>query len=149
MVLDSAARTPSTARIVHGPTPARTLVMVGDAAPRHRAQTLETAGAVVVCAGSREGRVDLERMLNELHRRDVRALLVEGGAEVHGAFLAAGLVDRIAAFVAPLLLGGRQAASAIGGSGLPLQDALRLADLSVHFVGADLLVEGDVVRDAA
>jgi diaminohydroxyphosphoribosylaminopyrimidine deaminase/5-amino-6-(5-phosphoribosylamino)uracil reductase len=123
--------------------------MARDDAPLHRAKALEQAGAVVVLAGSRDGRVDLERVLTELHRREVRALLVEGGAEVHGAFLAAGLVDRVAAFVAPLLLGGRQAASAMGGSGLSLQDALRLTDLCVRSIGADLLVEGDVAREAA
>jgi diaminohydroxyphosphoribosylaminopyrimidine deaminase/5-amino-6-(5-phosphoribosylamino)uracil reductase len=147
VVLDSAARTPAHARIVRGPTPARTLVMIGDGAPRSRREALEQAGAVVVLAGSRQGRVDLDRVLAELHRREVRALLVEGGAETHGAFLASGLVDRVAVFVAPVLLGGRQAASAMGGSGLPLREALRLADLSVRAVGSDLLLEGDVVRE--
>jgi diaminohydroxyphosphoribosylaminopyrimidine deaminase/5-amino-6-(5-phosphoribosylamino)uracil reductase len=149
VVLDSSARTPPDARVVRGPTPARTLVMVAADAPRDRTERLGRAGAVVVRAGSRDGRVDLEGMLTELHRREVRALLVEGGAEVHGAFLASGLVDRIAVFVAPLLLGGREAPSAIGGSGVPLQDALRLTDLSVRTVGPDLLVEGDVAREKA
>ncbi len=147
VVLDSRARTPSGARIVRGPTPARTLVMVGEEAPRAGTDGLERAGAVVMRVTSREGRVDLESVLRELHRRQVRALLVEGGAEVHGAFLGAALVDRVAMFVAPVLLGGRAAPSAIGGPGRPLREALRLVDLSVRLVGPDLLVEADVARE--
>jgi diaminohydroxyphosphoribosylaminopyrimidine deaminase/5-amino-6-(5-phosphoribosylamino)uracil reductase len=70
VVLDSTARTPTAARIVRGPTTARTLIMVRDGAPSHRVTALEEAGAVVVLAGSRDGRVDLEHVLAELHRRE-------------------------------------------------------------------------------
>lgn len=149
VVLDSSARTPPIARVVRGPTPERTLIAVGEAAPHDRTERLERAGAVVVRLGGREGRVDLEAVMAELHRREVRAVLVEGGAEVHGAFLASGLVDRVAVFIAPLLLGGREATPAIGGPGVPLADALRLGDVAVRTVGADLLVEGDVVAEPA
>jgi diaminohydroxyphosphoribosylaminopyrimidine deaminase/5-amino-6-(5-phosphoribosylamino)uracil reductase len=144
VVLDSAARTPADARVVRGPTPARTLVVTGDGAPPDRIRDLEAAGALVVSAGDRDGRVDLRAMLAELHRREVRSLLVEGGAEVNGAFLAAGLVDRVAVFMALVLLGGRGATPAVGGPGLALANALRLRDVAVRSVGADLLLEGDV-----
>ena len=71
------------------------------------------------------------RVLAELHRREVRALLVEGGAEIHGAFLAAGLVDRVAVFVAPAPAG--RPAGRVGHGWIRARrsrDALRLADLS-------------------
>jgi diaminohydroxyphosphoribosylaminopyrimidine deaminase / 5-amino-6-(5-phosphoribosylamino)uracil reductase len=147
VVLDSTARTPPEARVICAGTPGRTLLLVGDGAPRERTERLEKAGAVVVRVGSREGRVDLEGVLAGLHRREIRALLVEGGAETHGAFLEAGLVDRVVVFLAPILVGGRQALSAMGGSGLPLTNALRLTDLSVRRIGSDLLVEADVARE--
>jgi diaminohydroxyphosphoribosylaminopyrimidine deaminase/5-amino-6-(5-phosphoribosylamino)uracil reductase len=149
VVLDSRARTPADGRILRGPTPARTLVAVSADAPPDGIARLERAGATVLRVPSRDGRLDLEAVLLELHRREVRALLVEGGAEVHGAFLEAGLVDRVAMFLAPLLLGGRAAPSAIGGGGRPLREALALADLSVRAVGPDLLVEADVAREKA
>lgn len=147
IVLDSGARTPADARIVRGPTPGRTLVMVGDEAPSGRIGGLERVGVTVIRAPYRAGRLDLEAVLTELHRREVRALLVEGGAEVHGAFLEAGLVDRVAMFVAPALLGGREARSAIGGRGRSLRECLPLAELSVRAIGVDLLVEADVARE--
>lgn len=144
IVLDAGARTPVEARVVRTATPARTLVMIGHDAPNDHAERLSRAGPVVVRGPERHGHVDLEAVLTELHRREVRALLVEGGAEVHGAFLEAGLVDRVVVFIAPLLLGGRAAPSAVGGLGLPLKSGLRLGPLAVRSVGADLLVEADV-----
>jgi diaminohydroxyphosphoribosylaminopyrimidine deaminase/5-amino-6-(5-phosphoribosylamino)uracil reductase len=98
----------------------------------------------VIRGPERQGHVDLEAVLAELHKREVRALLVEGGAEVHGAFLEAGVVDRVVVFIAPLLLGGRAAPSPMAGPGLPLKDALRLGPLAVRLVGPDLLLEADL-----
>jgi diaminohydroxyphosphoribosylaminopyrimidine deaminase / 5-amino-6-(5-phosphoribosylamino)uracil reductase len=144
VVLDAGARTPSDARLVRAGTHARTLVMVGHDAPTERAARLAATGALVVRGPERDGHVDLKTVLAELHKREVRALLVEGGAEVHGAFLEAGVADRIVVFIAPLLLGGRSAPSAIAGLGLPLKGAQGLGPLTVRSVGPDLLIEADV-----
>jgi diaminohydroxyphosphoribosylaminopyrimidine deaminase/5-amino-6-(5-phosphoribosylamino)uracil reductase len=73
-------------------------------------------------------------------------VLIEGGAEVNASFVEAGLVDRVAFFVAPRLLGGRQAPTAVGGRGLALKDALGLEEVTIRRVGDDLLIEGDVRR---
>ena len=77
---------------------------------------------------------------------DVIAMLLEAGSELTGAFVRAGLVDRVAAFVAPKLLGGAAAPTAAGGAGLPLGDALRLAELTARPLGDDWLLEGRVER---
>jgi diaminohydroxyphosphoribosylaminopyrimidine deaminase/5-amino-6-(5-phosphoribosylamino)uracil reductase len=76
----------------------------------------------------------------------VRAVLVEGGGEVHASFLDAGLVDRVALFVAPLLLGGRTAQPVVGGGGRELKSAIRLGPMTTRALGEDLLIEADVVR---
>jgi diaminohydroxyphosphoribosylaminopyrimidine deaminase/5-amino-6-(5-phosphoribosylamino)uracil reductase len=73
-------------------------------------------------------------------------VLVEGGGEVHGAFLDAGLVDRVAMFTAPLLIGGRRATPVMGGAGRELKSAVRLGRFAVTPIGDDLLLEADVVR---
>jgi diaminohydroxyphosphoribosylaminopyrimidine deaminase / 5-amino-6-(5-phosphoribosylamino)uracil reductase len=75
-------------------------------------------------------------------------VLVEGGGEVHAAFLDAGAVDRVALFVAPLLLGGRTAPTAVGGAGRDLKSAVRLARPTVTPLGDDVLLEADVLGDA-
>ena len=105
---------------------------------------LAAAGASVLRVGEDRGRVEIAAVLAALHERDVRSVLVEGGGEVHGAFLDAGLVDRVAIFVAPRLLGGRQATALAGGAGRALKDAVRLVDVTVRALGEDWLIEGDV-----
>jgi diaminohydroxyphosphoribosylaminopyrimidine deaminase/5-amino-6-(5-phosphoribosylamino)uracil reductase len=91
------------------------------------------------------GRPTIASVLAYLAReREVQSLLVEGGATIHGAFIKAGLVDRVAVFVAPRLLGG--GVPIARGADLPLARALRLGPLSVRSVGDDLLITGDVVQ---
>jgi diaminohydroxyphosphoribosylaminopyrimidine deaminase / 5-amino-6-(5-phosphoribosylamino)uracil reductase len=85
---------------------------------------------------------DLDELLDDLGRRGVVQLMVEGGARVIGSFHRSGLVDRYVLYVAPALFGGRDAAPAIGG-----QTATTIADIwrgrfeSVERVGADLRIE--------
>jgi len=145
VVLDTGARTPPTARLISAATPSRALVVVGDRAPAARRSALEATGATVVPVNESNGRVDIGESLAALFARDVRSVLVEGGAEVHAAFLEAGVVDHVAIFVAPRLLGGRAAPGVIGGAGRALKDAVQLHDLTVRSLGDDLLIEADVL----
>lgn len=149
VVLDSTARTPPQARLLRAGTPARAVIAVGPGAPADRVAALTAAGATVVRCPTRDGRVDPTALLAALWAREVRAVLVEGGGEVHAAFLDAGLVDRAAVFVAPILVGGRGATAAVGGTGRELKSAVRLTAVSVTRLGDDLLIEGDVLREAA
>ena len=146
VVLDTAARLDPQARLIHAGTPARALVAVGGQAPADRVRSLAATGATVLRCRTREERIDPAALLEELFAREVRAVLVEGGGETHAAFADAGLVDHVALFVAPLLLGGRGATGVIGGPGRELKSALRLGALSVTTLGDDLLIEADVVR---
>jgi diaminohydroxyphosphoribosylaminopyrimidine deaminase/5-amino-6-(5-phosphoribosylamino)uracil reductase len=99
---------------------------------------------VVHCIGP-DARVDVSALLRDLHAREVRAVLVEGGGEVHAAFLEAGVVDRVAVFIGPALLGGREASSLVGGAGRDLKNWIGLGAFDVTHLGADLLIEADVV----
>jgi len=146
VVLDTHARLGADARLIHAATPARALVAVGEGAPAARVAALRAAGATVLVCSTREGRLDPAALLAQLFEREVRAVLVEGGGETHAAFLDAGLVDRVALFVAPLLLGGRAAPGVVGGAGRELKSALRLGPLTVAPLGDDLLLEADVLR---
>jgi diaminohydroxyphosphoribosylaminopyrimidine deaminase/5-amino-6-(5-phosphoribosylamino)uracil reductase len=147
VVLDTEARTPPGARVVTGATAARTLIAVAEHAPAARVAALEAAGAGVLRLPARDGRVAPEALLDALFAREVRAVLLEGGGEVHAAFLDVGVVDRVTLFVAPLLLGGRAAPSVVGGAGRELKAAIRLGPMSARPVGDDLLIEADVVRE--
>ena len=119
------------------------VVLAGQRALPRRSRVLDDeAPSLVLRPGS--GPRGLRRALAVLARHGVQSLLVEGGAKIHGAFIAAGLVDRVALFVAPRLAGGGVPVAT--GAGLSLENALRLGPLTVRAVGDDLLITGDVLQ---
>jgi diaminohydroxyphosphoribosylaminopyrimidine deaminase/5-amino-6-(5-phosphoribosylamino)uracil reductase len=145
VVLDGALRTPPSARILPpSPRGAATIVIGAAGAPPARVRALERAGAEVVLLPARDGRVPVARVLSWLAALDVQSLLVEGGAAVHGAFVGARLVDRVAFFFAPRLLGGGGVPIATG-PGEALGRAMTLGPLTARPVGGDLLITGDVL----
>jgi diaminohydroxyphosphoribosylaminopyrimidine deaminase/5-amino-6-(5-phosphoribosylamino)uracil reductase len=88
-------------------------------------------------------RVDLAALLEELGRRGMCNVLVEGGAETLGSFFDAGQVDRVMAFVVPTVIGGSRALSAVGGRGVArVGEAARLLLPEVRTVGDDVLLQG-------
>jgi diaminohydroxyphosphoribosylaminopyrimidine deaminase/5-amino-6-(5-phosphoribosylamino)uracil reductase len=98
-----------------------------------------------------DGRVALTPLLDELGKRGILSLLVEGGAEVHASFFAEGLVDKVQAYVAPIFIGGRDAPGPVGGRGIEhLAEAYHLRDLDMARIGEDVLFTGyvDVHRDS-
>jgi diaminohydroxyphosphoribosylaminopyrimidine deaminase/5-amino-6-(5-phosphoribosylamino)uracil reductase len=100
VVVDSQLRTPPHAKILHG---GALIVCAQDDAPKR--QALQAAGAEVLALPGADGRVDLARLLQSLAEREVNELMVEAGAGLNGALLAAGLVDELVLYLAPMLLG--------------------------------------------
>lgn len=112
-----------------------------DDARCEKRRTLEAMGVEVVSPSG--GSRNLEEVLQNLHARNLRSLLVEGGATVAGAFLDAGLINKVSIFVAPLIVGGHNAISAIGGTGAPhIASALRLMRINRREHGDDLEITG-------
>ena len=147
MVVDSRARLPLDAKLLQTGSRSRVLVAVGEAAAPQRLAALESAGVTVLACKSREGRVDVADLGARLLALDVTAVLLEAGSELTGAFVQAGLVDRVAAFVAPTLLGGADAPTPVGGPGLALASALRLTNMTTRPLGTDWLIEADIIHD--
>jgi diaminohydroxyphosphoribosylaminopyrimidine deaminase/5-amino-6-(5-phosphoribosylamino)uracil reductase len=141
VILDGHLRTPVTAQVLRGPAP--TLIVTARGASPVRARRLRAAGAEVLELPARQGRVTPGALLRALAARHMQSVLVEGGATVHGAFVAAGVVDRVAIFLAPSLLG--HGIPIARGAGLPLADALGLGPLTTLALGHDVLLTADVI----
>jgi len=148
LVLDSKLRLPPTARLLHLKSSAPTWIATTTAAPGDKIRTLEDLGATVLVTSEDGNRVDLEYLLAELGCRQVQSLLVEGGAEVLGAFFDQNLVDKFYFFYAPKFLGGQQALSVIGGAGVDrLAKAHQARDFSLRRLGPDILVTGYLEKE--
>ena len=92
---------------------------------------------------SESGRVDLAALLNELGARGCLNVMLEAGASLTGSAIDAGLAQKVAAFIAPVIIGGTDALPAIGGTGSAnMASALRLERVRVEQIGPDVLITG-------
>ena len=130
VVLDSRLRLPLASRLVRSASPRAPVVVFTCNGEASGLCLLEEAGVSVVVVREGRGRVRLRTVLDALQARGVTSLMVEGGSEVLGSFLASRLLDQVALFRAPLLLGGRGSLPAFGGENpADVGDALRLEPL--------------------
>lgn len=144
IILDGQLRTPLSAR-VYTDVPGARLLVTADDLPADRLRPYAEQGVEIIQVPKVVDRLDLAAAMAELGRRNLMCLLVEGGGALNGALLRAGLVDRLALFIAPLLLGGDDGTPLFAGAGrVRLAEALRLRDLQISCVGKDLLLEGEV-----
>ena len=145
IILDSRLRIPLAARCLAGATRQPTLIATTANSPAKQ-QALQRKGVEVLRLPAQGGRVPLARLCRRLVRRGVQSMVIEGGGEVLASAFSARLVDRVIIGVAPLLIGGRNAVSTIGGGGIRrLSQAIRLTEVTYHRVGPDLCVEGRVI----
>ena len=138
LVLDGALRVSASARVFSA---AGGEVWLATAVPESdpRLAPFRERGVHVVSRPARGGGVDLAALLAELHRAEVRSLLVEGGGVTAASFLAASLADRVTAYVSPRILGGVGARVPVAGEGVgALGEAIELTDLEVVRIGFDV-----------
>ena len=137
--------TPLTAQVVRTAGEVPTILATCQEAPARQRPYLD-AGCQVLVLPERGGHVDLDALLDALGRQEVDGLLIEGGGALAWSALEQGLVQRVYAYLAPMLLGGEGAKSPVEGRGFPAPDqAVRLKKLTLTPLGADVLLEGEVM----
>ena len=142
LVVDSKGRVPLNAHIFEPPGE----VVLAVAAPfdSEKKRKLVQAGAEVLELPAREGSVDIVELLKLLGRREIVTVLVEGGGKLLGSFFDNCLVDKVLAFISPIILGGCEAVS-VGGNGVDnIARALCLSRVNIKSLGNDVLVTGYV-----
>lgn len=145
VIVDSTARTPLDSKVVTDKS-ARTLIATTSKALPDKISAFEACGVEVITAGDGE-RVDLKILMQELAQREITSVLVEGGGTIHFSMLNAGLVDKILAFVAPKIIGGANALTAVEGAGFAkLSDAVGLKNFTAEQLGNDILLSGYVTE---
>ena len=148
VVFDTNLRVPLDSRLVRTAKDIPVIVLSGPESPADiEAQLVELGVEVVRIPLSTEGRLDMVTALRFLAQRGIVSLLVEGGAELAGSFLAGRLADELHAFIAPILLGPRGRPGAVDWAGPDTpQQAPRIASPSWELVGEDAYVHGRIVH---
>jgi diaminohydroxyphosphoribosylaminopyrimidine deaminase/5-amino-6-(5-phosphoribosylamino)uracil reductase len=150
VIIDGRLRVPAEAKVFRQRSSAPT-ILVTTAGNRARAERLYGSHrggqptVEIVGAKSAAGKIDLRDLTREFGRRGWSKILLEGGARLAGAALAAGIVDRVAFFLAPRILGG--GLPAIDGlMSRSIRSSIRLGELHVAEVGPDLLIEAEIAH---
>ena len=140
VILDSRASLPTSRAVFRQRSKAPTLVAHTSAAPASRLANLHALGVnTLLCRATKDGRVAVRDLLTKLAARGLLEVLVEGGAAVHGAFLAAGLADELRLFVAPKLAGRGLGWAALPGT-VKMADAAQWTFRDATRVGDDVLL---------
>ncbi|MDD5591395.1 MAG: bifunctional diaminohydroxyphosphoribosylaminopyrimidine deaminase/5-amino-6-(5-phosphoribosylamino)uracil reductase RibD [Dehalococcoidales bacterium] len=143
VIVDSNGRTPPSARVFT--EPGQTVLALCKSLKKGDRAALTRSGAQLLELPPRNGQVDLRELLKALGKRDITSVLVEGGGCLLGSLFDSELVDKVIAFIAPLIIGGKEAGTAVAGRGVDkLTDALRLDEISTEQVGEDLMICGYV-----
>ncbi|MFZ4520596.1 MAG: bifunctional diaminohydroxyphosphoribosylaminopyrimidine deaminase/5-amino-6-(5-phosphoribosylamino)uracil reductase RibD [Bacteroidales bacterium] len=123
--------------------PQLTLLATTNLADPQKTKQIERLGAQIVVCPLKNGRVDLGFLVNSLGAMGIDSVMIEGGSTLAFAALQEGMVDKVITFIAPKILGGATAPTAVGGTGISkMEDAINLRNLRMKKIGSDLMLEG-------
>lgn len=139
VILDSSFSVPLTSKVFKGEAP---IVFTTKAASAEKIEKACGLGAEVIILPKIKDGVDIKKALQELGKREITSVLVEGGGRLAASLLKNGMADKLALFLAPMLIGAEGLPS-IGGLGVKaLNKAIRLKSISSKMIGSDILIEG-------
>ncbi|WP_419822386.1 bifunctional diaminohydroxyphosphoribosylaminopyrimidine deaminase/5-amino-6-(5-phosphoribosylamino)uracil reductase RibD [Anoxybacterium hadale] len=154
IILDSHLRIPKTSKIMTGlgSSPGsplekpsckdeQTILACSEDADTRTAKELEALGAMVLRCKSKEGRVDLDDLMNQLGALGIDSILLEGGGTVNAAAFSQGIVNKLLLHMAPKILGGASAKTFVEGLGVPSPDCaqqFRIQDVGLY--GEDIRI---------
>lgn len=148
IVVDSSLKIDINANVVQDKS-AKTIIATTDKANKDKILKLQAQDVDVIVVDKDENdKVDIEKLLDILGQQNICSILVEGGATLSGSFVAKKLVDKVYFFIAPKIVGGKEAKTPVAGTGiLNLQEALALKDIQVEKLDEDILIIGRVDKD--
>ncbi|HEX9078217.1 MAG TPA: bifunctional diaminohydroxyphosphoribosylaminopyrimidine deaminase/5-amino-6-(5-phosphoribosylamino)uracil reductase RibD [Desulfuromonadaceae bacterium] len=139
IVVDSNLRTPCSVGVLSGPLAKKTIIATTEINPRIHRRYQQSGATVLVCRRHHD-RVDLADLWQQLGKRGIQSILMEGGSRLAGEALMQGLIDECVFFYAPKLIGSDGFSPfAITGVTAMVQ-ALSFSDLKVQRMGSDILV---------
>ena len=142
IILDRRNRIPLTAKVFKNSRSQKVVYVTGPDISSRRLKTLVSNKVVVLNGKILKSEFDIKHLLKELGSMDMNSILIEGGAALNSSVVKAGVVDRVVAFISPIIIGGGQAPSFVGGQGvLKVKGAMKLKDINVTKIGEDLMVE--------
>lgn len=145
IIVDNKARLPLDSQLIKTIDDADVIVATTDQAPKDRIKKLEDLGCNIITVNEENGLVDLKLLLDELGSLQFTNVLVEGGSRIFGSMFDNHLVDKVVIFIAPKIIGGKNAVSPVSGNGIiNIANAAQINDIKLSQFANDIVVEGIV-----
>lgn len=143
IVVDNKACIPLNAKVINSSLSAPMILAVADELPREKLKMLKDKNVKIIAVGDKEGKVDLNKLMDELYNMHIDSVLIEGGGNLNYSALEARIVDKVLIFIAPKIVGGSQSKTPFEGEGVPsIDEAYKVRDCEVKKFGNDILIEG-------
>jgi diaminohydroxyphosphoribosylaminopyrimidine deaminase/5-amino-6-(5-phosphoribosylamino)uracil reductase len=143
IVLDTHLTIPENARVLRMCSKSDTIIVTGPDVSTDKRARIEKSGNRVINSPLKDGRIDLDPVMDRLSAMGITSLLIEGGGRVVASALASGIVDKIFFFYAPKILGGNDGVSICFGRGVEkMSQCIRVKNLALKTFGDDILIEG-------
>ena len=143
IIVDSSAKLPLNAHLFKN---SRVILATTKMAPLNKLKKLEKKGVEILVL-EKNKKVDLLKLMEELGKREISNLLIEGGGAINESALRLGIVDKVYFFISPKIIGGKNAKTPVEGEGIEnLKEAILLKETRCQRIGEDFLVEGYVYR---
>lgn len=149
IICDTHLRIPEESQIVASASEIPTIVAYAGDGKKEKREKLLSAGVELIRCGDGD-QVDLNLLFHKLGERQIDSVLVEGGGTLHGSLLLTGLVNRVYAYVAPKLIGGKEAKSPVEGTGFSrMREAAVLNEIEIIPFGEDICITGKMPEKEA
>lgn len=143
IVIDSGLSTPEGAQIFSRNSKVIIATLASSAGQETANRLILSRKAEVLDVKEKDGQVNLRDLMRKLGQKEITSILVEGGGTLIGSLFDEGLVDKILFFIAPKIIGGKEAISSVMGRGVTRIDrALKIKDWKVKHIGEDIVIEG-------
>lgn len=147
LILDSSGRIPLDSQVLTDAHASNTWVVTTDRMPDDVEKNIRDRGASVIRCIRHQGKVDLNDLLQKLAVQGVDSLLIEGGSNVAYSALEAGIVDEVIFYLAPKIIGGKEAFVSIGGQGVAtVNQAFELEQMKTEMMGPDVVISALVKK---
>ncbi len=143
VIVDSKARIPLNVKVLNLKSNAKTIIVTTELADSKKLKALKEKNAKIIITPLKNDRVDLPYLMKQLGEMGMDSILLEGGSELNFSAVESSIVDKVIAFVAPKIVGGKLSKTPVGGLGIEhLSEAYVLDDLKVSIVSEDIMIEG-------
>jgi len=142
IIVDSAGKLPISSNVANVESSARLILAATPGIDEAKERSLTERGVRVIKTRDSKGLVDLRALMDELYKLEIDSVLLEGGGTLNASALDAGIVDKVMLFIAPMIIGGKDAKTPVEGVGAKyVGNAVRLKNVNIEWFDGDILYE--------